>query len=64
MSEYSHKSPELKLSLGQAPPPSVVAFWQTAVVALHGPSPTLPRAFDPPTHVWAVCGSSNVWPSA
>ena len=63
MSENSHSAPDVKLSLGQAPPPSVVAFWQTPVVALQGPSPTFPRPSNPPTHVCAVSGSLNDWPS-
>lgn len=64
MSENSHSCPEVKLVLGHAAPPSVVAFWHTPVLGLHGPSPTLPAPSKPPTQVCAVLGSLKVWPSA
>src|SRR5580693_1861895 len=63
MSENSHKSPEARLSLGHLAPSSVVAFWQTPVLVLHGPSPTWPLPSNPPTQVCAVVLSVNVEPS-
>src|SRR5262252_1610530 len=41
--------------------PWVVAFWQTPVVGLHGPSPVVPSL--PPLHVWKTRGSTSEEPS-
>src|SRR5215831_2028240 len=65
-SENSHSAPELNFLTGQATGPFcpwVVAFWQTNVVGLHGPSPVLPLPSRPPTQVWNTCGSENEEPS-
>src|SRR5215471_2618806 len=57
-SANSHSWPLAKLLLGQAigpVVPSVCALWQTPVLRLHEPSPTLPSLL--PTQVSKVLGS-------
>ena len=63
MSENWHSvARTLTLSLGQAPPPSGVAFWQPPEVALPGALSDLPAGLRTATHGWAVSGSEG-WPS-
>src|ERR1022692_1030834 len=66
-SENSQRSPLPALLLGQATGPfvpSVVAFWQTPVLVLHGPSPTAFLPSMPPLHVWKTPGSVKVPPNS
>ena len=59
-SANSHSAPLRKLLVEQAAGPFgpwVVAFWQTPVCALHGPSPVCPGPSDPPTQVSKTFGS-------